>query len=79
MLFTIDFIKEAAWENSSTTPKPDWPVEGEVKMDNLVIRYRETTEPVLLGVTCDIKPKEKIGIIGRTGAGKSTLTLALFR
>lgn len=48
-------------------------------MDNLVIRYRETTEPVLHGVSCDIKPKEKIGIVGRTGAGKSTLTLALFR
>lgn len=43
------------------------------------MRYRSTTEPVLHGISCEIKSGEKVGIVGRTGAGKSTLTLALFR
>jgi len=43
------------------------------------LRYREGLELILKGISCTIKPKEKIGIVGRTGAGKSTLMLALFR
>lgn len=54
-------------------------MEGRVKFDNLVMRYRSTTEPVLHGISCEVKSGERIGIVGRTGAGKSTLTLALFR
>ena len=42
-------------------------------------RYREGLDLVLKGVSLRIKPREKIGICGRTGAGKSSLTLALFR
>jgi ABC-type multidrug transport system fused ATPase/permease subunit len=42
-------------------------------------RYRKELDLVLKGVKCDIVSREKIGIVGRTGAGKSSLTLALFR
>ncbi|KAM9997771.1 hypothetical protein ACTFIY_007409 [Dictyostelium cf. discoideum] len=60
-------------------PSPDWPINGSIKFDNLVMRYREGLDPVLKGITCEIKAKEKIGIVGRTGAGKSSIVLALFR
>uniref|UniRef100_A0A1I7YAA3 ABC transporter domain-containing protein n=1 Tax=Steinernema glaseri TaxID=37863 RepID=A0A1I7YAA3_9BILA len=75
-----DTPTEAASE-SSAVDKPDdsWPSEGAIQFQNLKIRYREGLEQVLKGVTLNIKGKEKIGIVGRTGAGKSSLTLALFR
>ena len=43
------------------------------------MRYRPDLELVLHGISCDIQPGEKVGIVGRTGAGKSSITLALFR
>ncbi|KAN0055186.1 hypothetical protein ACTA71_008283 [Dictyostelium dimigraforme] len=60
-------------------PSPDWPINGSIKFDNLIMRYREGLDPVLKGISCEIKAKEKIGIVGRTGAGKSSIVLALFR
>uniref|UniRef100_A0A915DK60 Multidrug resistance-associated protein 1 n=1 Tax=Ditylenchus dipsaci TaxID=166011 RepID=A0A915DK60_9BILA len=57
----------------------EWPSQGEVILENLELRYRPDLELVLKGVSAHIKSQEKIGIIGRTGAGKSSLTLALFR
>ncbi|KAN0055185.1 hypothetical protein ACTA71_008282 [Dictyostelium dimigraforme] len=60
-------------------PSPDWPMNGSIKFDNFVMRYREGLDPVLKGISCEIKAKEKIGIVGRTGAGKSSIVLALFR
>ena len=46
---------------------------------NYSTRYREGLDLVLKDIDLDIKPHEKIGVVGRTGAGKSSLTLALFR
>eukprot|EP01132_Coremiostelium_polycephalum_P001119 gene1119-1424_t len=57
----------------------NWPHQGEIKFDSLEIRYREGMEPSLRRITCQINPGEKIGIVGRTGAGKSTIGVALFR
>ncbi len=57
----------------------DWPSEGEIHFDNVSLRYNNAEEPILKKVTFTIKPKEKIGIVGRTGAGKSSLITALFR
>ncbi|OBT92685.1 hypothetical protein VE01_09685 [Pseudogymnoascus verrucosus] len=56
-----------------------WPAQGAVEFDNYSTRYREGLDLVLKNVTLNIKPHEKIGVVGRTGAGKSSLTLALFR
>ncbi|XP_075530342.1 multidrug resistance-associated protein 1-like isoform X3 [Dermacentor variabilis] len=72
-------VQEAPWENPYFKPDPSWPVTGEVAFENYSTRYRADLDLVLKGITCDIKPGEKVGIVGRTGAGKSSLTLALFR
>ncbi|KAG0327184.1 hypothetical protein BG000_001046 [Podila horticola] len=60
-------------------PPLEWPAEGRVDFVNYETRYRPGLDLVLRGVTCSIRAHEKIGICGRTGAGKSSLTLALFR
>lgn len=56
-----------------------WPSKGGVKFTDVQLRYRPTTEEVLRKLSLEIKGGEKIGVVGRTGAGKSTLTLALTR
>ncbi|EPX71531.1 glutathione S-conjugate-exporting ATPase Abc2 [Schizosaccharomyces octosporus yFS286] len=60
-------------------PSDEWPYQGAVKFDHYSVRYRPNLPLVLDDINVDVKPREKIGIVGRTGAGKSTLTLALFR
>ncbi len=63
----------------SNRPPPNWPSAGRVEFVNLKLCYREGLPPVLRGISCTILPREKIGIVGRTGAGKSTFSLAMFR
>ncbi|KAK2672248.1 hypothetical protein RAB80_012327 [Fusarium oxysporum f. sp. vasinfectum] len=60
-------------------PPVSWPAKGEVDFVNYSTRYREGLDLVLKNISLDIKSHEKIGVVGRTGAGKSSLTLALFR
>lgn len=60
-------------------PAAAWPAKGEVDFVNYSTRYREGLDLVLKNINLDIKSHEKIGVVGRTGAGKSSLTLALFR
>ncbi|XHG00182.1 hypothetical protein AWENTII_003647 [Aspergillus wentii] len=60
-------------------PGIGWPAQGAVSFKNYSTRYREGLDLVLKDISLDIKPHEKIGVVGRTGAGKSSLTLALFR
>ena len=60
-------------------PPISWPAKGAVSFTNFSTRYRPELDPVLRDVNLIIKPHEKIGVVGRTGAGKSSLTLALFR
>lgn len=63
-----------------TDPKlEEWPSQGGVSFQEVQLRYRSELPLVLKGVTFDIKPGEKVGIIGRTGAGKSSIVQALFR
>ncbi|XP_015036527.1 multidrug resistance-associated protein 1 isoform X5 [Drosophila pseudoobscura] len=72
--------QEAAWELEQDKDKPKhWPEEGRVEFQNFQVRYREGLDLVLRGVSFNITGGEKVGIVGRTGAGKSSLTLALFR
>lgn len=56
-----------------------WPLKGEINFKNYSTRYRPELDLVLKNINLSIKQHEKIGIVGRTGAGKSSLTLALFR
>lgn len=60
-------------------PSESWPVSGTIKFNNYSTRYRPELDLVLKNINLSINAKEKIGIVGRTGAGKSSLTLALFR
>lgn len=57
----------------------DWPSQGCIVFKEVYYRYYAEAEPVLRGLTFDIQPKEKIGVVGRTGAGKSSLIGALYR
>ncbi|KAG6656039.1 ABC transporter C family member 10-like isoform X2 [Carya illinoinensis] len=60
-------------------PSPDWPAVGKVEIEDLQVRYRSTAPLVLCGISCTFEGGHKIGIVGRTGSGKSTLIGALFR
>ncbi|KAB7499300.1 Multidrug resistance-associated protein 1, partial [Armadillidium nasatum] len=71
--------QEAPWEIKDKKPPKDWPDQGLVEFKNYSTRYREGLDLVIKGIDCKVNPMEKVGIVGRTGAGKSSLTLALFR
>ncbi|KAL3679851.1 hypothetical protein R1sor_022807 [Riccia sorocarpa] len=60
-------------------PPAQWPDQGKIVLDDLQIRYRANAPLVLKGVSCVIESREKVGVVGRTGSGKSTLVQALFR
>ncbi|KAH9119043.1 hypothetical protein LEN26_004481, partial [Aphanomyces euteiches] len=73
-------IPEEAPETTLHDPAfASWPSKGAVQFQNLKLRYRPDLPLVLHGITLDIQGGEKIGICGRTGAGKSSLMIALFR
>ena len=57
----------------------EWPTKGAVQFSDVCLRYRDNLPDVLNGVSFELKPGEKIGLCGRTGSGKSTIALALFR
>ncbi|XP_058859188.1 ATP-binding cassette sub-family C member 8-like isoform X2 [Acipenser ruthenus] len=57
----------------------NWPHQGEIQIQNLSVRYDSTLKPVLKHVHAHISPRQKVGICGRTGSGKSSFSLAFFR
>uniref|UniRef100_A0A8C8SRC5 Multidrug resistance-associated protein 1 n=1 Tax=Pelusios castaneus TaxID=367368 RepID=A0A8C8SRC5_9SAUR len=71
--------KEAPWSIEQTAPPNNWPPEGKVEFRGYGLRYREDLDLVLKNINVSINGGEKVGIVGRTGAGKSSLTLGLFR
>nr|XP_011732134.1 multidrug resistance-associated protein 4 isoform X5 [Macaca nemestrina] len=73
-----DLEKEAPWE-CQKRPPPTWPHEGVIIFDNVNFMYSLDGPLVLKHLTVLIKSREKVGIVGRTGAGKSSLISALFR
>lgn len=73
-----DLEKEAPWE-CRKRPPPGWPHEGVIVFDNVNFTYSLDGPLVLKHLTALIKSREKVGIVGRTGAGKSSLISALFR
>ncbi|XP_051464306.1 ATP-binding cassette sub-family C member 4 isoform X2 [Apus apus] len=70
--------KEAPWETNKHPP-PEWPSQGMIAFENVNFTYSLDGPLVLRHLSVVIKPKEKVGIVGRTGAGKSSLIAALFR
>ncbi|KAI0777639.1 multidrug resistance-associated ABC transporter [Trametes elegans] len=78
----ILYYTELPSEGASTTPNDppeSWPESGEVKFTDVEMAYRPGLPAVLKGVSFNVRPGEKVGIVGRTGAGKSSLLQALFR
>jgi ATP-binding cassette subfamily C (CFTR/MRP) protein 1 len=72
------YYKNDELEKSYEDPKaPErWPEFGRIEIENLAIRYREGLPLVLTGINLSVGSFEKVGIVGRTGSGKSTMTLA---
>ncbi|XP_035660615.1 ATP-binding cassette sub-family C member 8-like isoform X3 [Branchiostoma floridae] len=66
-------------KTGNTIPPEEWPKSGTVQLESVTARYDQTLDPVLTTVTANIRAGEKVGICGRTGSGKSSLTLTLFR
>lgn len=66
-------------EELSVKPAENWPEQGAIEFKDLEMRYSEDEPLVLKNINLTIKPNEKIGIVGRTGAGKSSFISALFR
>ena len=69
----------AACGGSVEKPPLEWPSRGEIRMTNLRMRYRANTPLVLQGLNVTIAGGERIGVVGRTGSGKSSLLLCLLR
>ncbi|ERL84023.1 hypothetical protein D910_01343, partial [Dendroctonus ponderosae] len=70
---------EADWDIPNKKPAETWPENGQLDFKNFSVKYRAGLDLVLKGISFHIKGGEKVGIVGRTGAGKSSLTLGLFR
>jgi len=71
--------QEAPHEKEDTKPPPEWPSDGAIDFRDVVMGYRPGLPAVLKGISMSIRAGEKIGVVGRTGAGKSSLMVALFR
>ncbi|KAK9957353.1 hypothetical protein ABG768_011605 [Culter alburnus] len=74
-----DTEKEAEWRLEHSTLPAGWPTIGHIEIRNFGLRYREDLELAISDISVNIEGGEKVGIVGRTGAGKSSLTLGLFR
>ncbi|XP_064584663.1 ATP-binding cassette sub-family C member 3 isoform X1 [Zonotrichia leucophrys gambelii] len=70
---------EAPWIIEGKSPPENWPSKGDLEFVNYSVRYRKGLDLVLKDLNLQVHGGEKIGIVGRTGAGKSSMTLCLFR
>ncbi|KAI9318473.1 P-loop containing nucleoside triphosphate hydrolase protein [Dichotomocladium elegans] len=75
----LNIEEEAPARIPENEPPASWPETGSVKVEDLVMRYSPDSPAVLHNVSFETRPFEKVGIVGRTGSGKSTLTLSIFR
>ncbi|KAG6817911.1 hypothetical protein H0H87_012379 [Tephrocybe sp. NHM501043] len=76
----LDVPQEAPGIIEKSRPPAYWPSSsGDLRVENLVVRYAPHLPPVLKNMSFTVKPMEKIGVVGRTGSGKSTLASSLLR
>ena len=74
-----NYENEKLSEKENNLSEKSWPEEGKVIFNKYSMKYRDDCDLALRDICIEINPGEKIGIIGRTGSGKSSLTLSLFR
>ncbi|KAH8100094.1 P-loop containing nucleoside triphosphate hydrolase protein [Cristinia sonorae] len=77
--YASELEQEAPHELPDQKPPAPWPSKGEVELRDVELKYRPELPSVLRGLSMRIAPGEKIGIVGRTGAGKSSIMTALYR
>ena len=75
----MEYANMEVEDQSGVDPPAAWPHEGTLEVEDLVVKYAEDVPPILKGVSFTVEKNQRIGVVGRTGAGKSTLTLAVFR
>lgn len=75
----IEYSRLPTEDQGGDSPPAAWPAEGRLEVDGLVSGYASDLPPVLRGLSFQIEKNQRVGVVGRTGAGKSSLTLALFR
>ncbi|KAF8907014.1 P-loop containing nucleoside triphosphate hydrolase protein [Gymnopilus junonius] len=79
----VHYAKEVEQEkykgDSNLQPPSSWPATGSIEMNDLQLCYRPELPPVLAGLSMRLESGEKLGIVGRTGAGKSSIMVALYR
>uniref|UniRef100_A0A8C8CAB1 ABC-type glutathione-S-conjugate transporter n=1 Tax=Oncorhynchus tshawytscha TaxID=74940 RepID=A0A8C8CAB1_ONCTS len=74
-----DTAKEAVWTVEGSSLPLAWPQTGTIEFQDYGLQYRKGLDWALKGITLKIQEREKVGIVGRTGAGKSSLALGIFR
>ena len=61
------------------SPSDEWPGGGAISFRSVTMKYQSAAAPVFSNLSFDVAPKTRVGVVGRTGAGKSSLAVALFR
>lgn len=77
--YAFELPQEAAYEKPESRPPPEWPMTGYIQFKDVNLRYRENLPLVLKDLNFGVYPGEKVGICGRTGAGKSSIMTGLYR
>ncbi|KAH9013509.1 ABC transporter [Lactarius pseudohatsudake] len=77
--YARDLEQEPPHEIPDQTPPAPWPIHGKLDINEAILRYRPELPLVLKGLSMSVEGRERIGIVGRTGAGKSSIMVALFR
>lgn len=72
-------LESEAPTETDTKPPDGWPPKGKIEFEKMSFRYHKSLPRVLHSISCSVQPSEKIGVVGRTGAGKSSLLSTLFR
>jgi len=77
----IDYMKleTEPLNKGKITPPPNWPFHGEISFENVSLKYDQKFEKALCDINLEIRKAEKIGVVGRTGAGKTSFLQTMFR
>lgn len=77
--YSVNLDSEAAEIIESNRPDPSWPAKGHILIQDLVVQYKPSLPPVIKGINLEIQAGEHVAIVGRTGAGKTSIISSLFR